>query len=173
MTRHSVGTVLALGAVLLAACDSPTEVAPDPALSVIGGPPLVGELEVPQTWIVDLDEGRLASGPSRPTGDFWYEAVTSTERYIMPWWGATIALSGDDYRMSSGTCRHLLDTAGIPGPAAPSRPREGISFDLIEEGSVLCVRTNEGRLSVFEVTALRSVSPGVINMDIRFRTLAR
>ncbi len=60
----------------------------------LGGMPVVyaaGQLDIPQTFVADLDEGTVGDSA---TADIWFRAVSDEERYVTPWNGALIALGG-------------------------------------------------------------------------------
>jgi len=94
-----------------------------------------GKLEIPQTYGVDLEVGKVpARGEPFDVVDVWFEAVTGTERYLAPVHGAVMALmSGEKAEYAS--C------------ASASFSRQRINLNDLKAGSVLCVKTRRGLLS--------------------------
>jgi len=136
------------------ATKSPTRSAPTtsrttPASTTTTKPPPAvhasGPLKVPQTWLVDLDTVTLSSGAS----DYWFHAVTSTERYVEPT-GATMAWVGKP-----------ADPLAACQGAALSKNRVDIA--TIGAGDILCFRTDLGRLSVVKVNVAVGPSPGTLD----------
>jgi len=105
-----------------------------------------GFLEIPQTWQADLDEGVVGSGPG---ADIWFEAETATARYVTPLHGASIAIVGNTPVGRDGCAQAALYAARV-------------HVDGLQEGTYVCVRTNEGRYSQFRVNAPIGPSPGTL-----------
>jgi hypothetical protein len=100
---------------------------------------------VPQTYLFDLDQGRV--GGAGETADLWFQAETATRIYLTPRNGAQIWVGDRSNRGYSGCARG--------GPYVSSR----VSLYLLPVGSYVCVRTNQGRVSQFRVNSLTSTSP--------------
>jgi len=96
-----------------------------------------GDLSVQQSFMFDLDNGAVGSGPR---ADIWFHAVSSTERYLEPQ-GATLLAAGD------GSDR------GFAGCAIAQYTATRIALANVPIGSFVCVRTGEGRISQFRRTA--------------------
>ncbi len=105
-----------------------------------------GTLQIPQTWLVDLDEGALVSTAE---ADIWFEAVTATQRYVTPRNGATIAIVG-------------TTSVGRDGCMAASLTPSRIPIGSLPVGTYVCVRTTQGRYSQFRVNAPVGPSPGTL-----------
>lgn len=105
-----------------------------------------GPLDVPQTYVFDLDTGTVGAG-----GDIWFQAVTATQRYLVPRGGAEMSISGRRNRGLAG-CSTARYSAGR------------ISIRDIPVGTYVCVRTNEGRYSEFRVNARVGPSPGTLRI---------
>ena len=105
-----------------------------------------GPLEVPQTYLFDLDTGTVGAG-----GDIWFQAVTATERYLTPRGGAGMSISGRRNR-------------GLAGCSTARYSTGRISIRDIPVGTYVCVRTNEGRTAEFRVNARVGPSPGTLRI---------
>ncbi len=105
-----------------------------------------GPLSIQQTYLADLDEGKITSGT---TADIWFEAVTATQRYVTPVNGARIAKAG-------------MTSIGRNGCAAAPLSSTRININDLPIGSYVCVRTNQGRYSQFRVNAAVGPSPGTL-----------
>ena len=136
------------------ATKSPTHAAPTtqkttPSSTTTTKPPPVvhksGSLQVPQTWLVDLDEVVLANGAS----DYWFHAVTATERYVEPQ-SATMAWVGKP-------------AAPLAACQAASFSKNRVDIASLGAGDILCFRTDQGRLSVVKVNAPVGASPGTLD----------
>lgn len=96
-----------------------------------------GLLDVPQTFNVDLDEGRVGNSGA----DFWYQAETRVKKFITPRNGAEISVSG-------------VRNRGYQGCAAADYSDRPVSLSDIPVGTYVCVRTSEGRISEFRMNAI-------------------
>jgi beta-lactam-binding protein with PASTA domain len=103
-----------------------------------------GELRIPQTYTVSLDEGRVGAGSS---ADLWVEAQTATRRCLAP---------SPRPRPSYEDCAR----AKYGMPPVPA--------DRLVEGSAYCVRTNGGRYAA--VIVLRPVGPSPGTLEIGYIT---
>ena len=108
-----------------------------------------GFLDIPQTWLADLDGGVVGAGGEM---DFWLKAETATVRYVTPTYGATIALVG-------------TTSVGLDGCAAASHSTSRIDNDDLPAGTSVCVLTNQGRHSLFRVEAAVGASPGTLSIS--------
>ena len=130
-----------------------------PALNLIikkcgveGGAPKVhsrGRIDIPQTWTLDLDEGKLNAGTE---ADIWFAAETAVRRYVIPCNGAKIAKVG-------------MSSVGWDGCAAAHLSTSKIPISSLPHGSHVCVLTNRGRYSQFCVNAPVGPSPGVLKIE--------
>ena len=114
-----------------------------------------GSLSIDQSFPVDLDAGAMTSNFT--DADFWYEAVSPTQRYVTPVNGATIAKSGTSPIGASGCAALALSTTKIDVNDLPA-------------GTFVCVLTSSGRYSEFVVTETVGVSPSPLK--ITFTTWA-
>lgn len=113
---------------------------------------ITGPFSLKQTWSVDLDTGRSDGGT-----DIFFQAVTASERYLVPQNGAAIAIAGNRSVNLAG-CRDL------------GYSRNRIPLDRFTEGTYVCVITSEGRYSQFRVNGAAGASPGT--MEIGYTTWA-
>lgn len=107
-----------------------------------------GRFNVRQTWMADLDEGSEVSNGA----DFWFEAVTATERYLVPRNGAQLVRAGTQAVDYKACTEAPLATARIPLQSLPA-------------GTFLCARTNQGRISAVRVENNVGPSPGVLTIS--------
>jgi hypothetical protein len=105
-------------------------------------------LEIPQTWTADLDRGSVGAGNA---SDIWFQAETSDLLYITPRNGARLAVGDRSNR-------------GYSGCADARFTRNRVSLRDIPEGSYICVRTNEGRISQFRVNEITAGSPKTLKI---------
>jgi beta-lactam-binding protein with PASTA domain len=107
-----------------------------------------GSLSIPQTWTVDLDDGKVGA---RQEADIWFEAVTATERYLTPQNRSLIAVVRQ--RIAPEVCAQAtLSAARIPIRDLP-------------QSTYVCVRTNQGRFSAFRVNEAVGPSPGTLKIS--------
>jgi hypothetical protein len=96
-------------------------------------------IEIPQTFGVDLDAGKVPTSPqSMASVDLWFEAVTDRERYLRPMNGATMAMLG-------------TEPVGYSGCAAAKFSGRWIDVESLQKGTYLCVKTKQGRYSEVRV----------------------
>lgn len=112
-----------------------------------------GRLAIPQTFLVDLDEGVITLSGA----DIWYEAVTKDERYLSPQNGATFIQVGS---------RAL----GLSGCQAAPFSGNRISFNNLPIGTFVCVRTNLGRISQIRILSLVNPGNGTLTLEIEYTT---
>jgi hypothetical protein len=105
-----------------------------------------GPLEVPQTYVFDLDAGTVGG-----SGDIWFHAVTNTELYLEPRGGAQMAVGDRSNRGFAGCSSASYSTARVP-------------LGDIPVGSYVCVRTDEGRISQFRMNAISPGSPKTLSL---------
>lgn len=115
-------------------------------------PPVVaqGTVSVPQTWRFDLETGSIGAAGA----DAWFQAVTATERYLTPQSGGQLGLASSS-DPSYATCSST--------PLTDDR----IPVQTLVPGSVVCVRTDQGRLSAAVVTSAPGPSPGTLVLSYR------
>ncbi|MDO9338807.1 MAG: hypothetical protein EON95_15600 [Caulobacteraceae bacterium] len=107
-----------------------------------------GGVVVPQTYELNLDNGNVGGGSG---ADLWFQAVTSTERYLTPINGAMIAV-GDRSNRGRNGCRVASFSSGrVPLSAVPV-------------GSYICMKTNQGRTSQFRMNAITGLSVKTLEM---------
>lgn len=110
-----------------------------------------GTVNIPQTYIVDLDTGHLnASGP----GDLWFEAATATQFYLAPVNGARIHVGGHTAAGWAACSTASYSTGRVPIPAVLGR--------------YVCVRTNSGRVGEVKVQGM--MGGGIKTLVIDYRT---
>ncbi len=94
-----------------------------------------GPLTVRQTYSFDLDRGRVTSNRN---ADIWFRAVDNRRRYLQPMNGAKISVGDRTNRGYAGCSRATYTTRRVP-------------LNVVPEGSYICVKTSEGRVSQFRV----------------------
>lgn len=109
---------------------------------------------VPQTYQVNFDNGNVGGGGG---ADLWFQAVTSTERYLTPINGAKIAVGDRSNRGRDGCRVASYSTARVPLAAVPV-------------GSYICMKTNQGRTSQFRMNAVTGLA--VKNLEMGYTTWA-
>ncbi|MFK8016491.1 MAG: hypothetical protein AB8G17_13750 [Gammaproteobacteria bacterium] len=95
----------------------------------------------------DFDTGEQSVMPGQPEMDIFYQRMTSDEGQFTPTNGANIALIG-------ATRPSYLDCLAVEMDFTP------VNFDDVDLDNWLCVRTNDGRLSRFQVTGYNSTTLG-------------
>lgn len=108
-----------------------------------------GSLEIERGQMADLDQGRAG----REAGaDIEFEAVTATELYLTPKNGATLAVVGSQ----------PVDYAGcLAAPLAAKR----IPASELSKGTHVCLRTDQGRYTLFQITQPVQSGPGVLAIE--------
>jgi len=106
-----------------------------------------GPLSVRQTFLFDLDRGRVA----KPGADIWFQAETRDLLYLVPRNGAKIGVGNRSNR-------------GLAGCRSARMSANRVSLRDIPVGSYVCVKTNEGRISQFRVNGLSSGSPKTLSL---------
>ncbi|MDO9308889.1 MAG: PASTA domain-containing protein, partial [Deltaproteobacteria bacterium] len=107
-----------------------------------------GNLEVHQTYLFDLDSGKIVRNGD---ADFWFEAVTETERYLTPRNGAVIGLTREKTTYES--CSQVKMT------------ERRIPIQRVAENYYACVRTSHGNLASFKLREPVGPSPGVMKIS--------
>lgn len=102
-----------------------------------------GAIEVPQTYAFDLDRGIIGTGAK---ADIWFQAATPVRMYLTPRNGAKIAVGDRSNRGLSGCERAAYSTGKV-------------ALHQIPEGSYVCVKTNEGRISQFRMNGINAGYP--------------
>ena len=113
-----------------------------------------GGLEVRQTYLFDLDSGKIVRDED---ADFWFEAVTETERYLTPKNGTAIGFTREKITYESCSQVKMVERR--------------IPIQRMQENIYACVRTSRGNLSSFKLLEPVGPSPGV--MKIRYITWER
>nr|WP_084037161.1 PASTA domain-containing protein [Haloechinothrix halophila] len=112
-----------------------------------------GTLAVRQTWTVDLDEG-VEGGLGT---DFWFQVDITKARYIAPFYDDDTTLTA--LGVVEPTYQACADAKLTSDP---------IDIADLQSGSVVCIRTDEDRLSVVTIDVPPGPSPGT--MEISFST---
>ncbi len=106
-----------------------------------------GPLNIPQTYLADLDYGVVRSQGA----DIWFQAKTATQRFITPRNGAKLAVAGNRSVNLAG-CKSLpLSSRSIPLSAVPV-------------GTYVCAKTDQGRYSQFRINSRVGPSPGTLRI---------
>ena len=119
----------------------------------LGAPPMPEPPDVPvtyttgpivlqQTFLADLDNGSIVNDSS---SDIWYEAETEIEKYITPKNGAMIAVGDGSNRGFEGCSEESFQTERVP-------------LEDMPEGTYVCMKTDEGRISQFRVNGFLGTS---------------
>lgn len=106
-----------------------------------------GGVDLQQTWVVDLDTGRVGGNDGR--GDIWFQAKTATQRFLTPRNGARIAVVGNR-------------SVGLAGCRSAGYTTNPIGIPPV--GTYVCVRTSEGRYSQFRINGGPGASPGLLQI---------
>lgn len=111
-----------------------------------------GPLDVPQTYLFDLDRGRVTNNGN---SDIWFEAETRRKLYLTPRNGAEISVGSGAQRGFDGCSSAIYTT---------QRTRLRSS----DVGEYVCVRTSQNRISEFRINDLTAGSPK--NLKIGYTT---
>jgi hypothetical protein len=113
-----------------------------------GSPTLsTGPVELRQTYVVNFDNGQV----TQDGGDLWFQAETAELLYLTPVGGARIGVGDRSNR-------------GYDGCAAARMTRDRVSLRDVPEGSYVCMRTDEGRISQFRVNGISAGSPKTLSL---------
>jgi len=146
----------------------PGGVPPAPAAAIVTGIREVsrgatihcqGKLEIPQTFLWDLDRCQLDNS----SADFWFEAIDRQTRYITPKGGARLAVMGDK-------------SAGYEGCSAAKFTAERIDVQSLKKGTFVCAETSQGRIAEFSIDDLYAKDPspaGSLTLAITIKTWER
>ena len=107
-----------------------------------------GRGEIRQTYLFDLDSGRIAQNGD---ADIWFEAETETERYLTPRNGASIGFTRE--KPTYENCSKVKMT------------QRRVPIQRIPENANVCVRTSRGNLSAFKLREPVGPSPGVMKIS--------
>ena len=114
-----------------------------------------GSVAIPQTYQVDLDTGIVPTGAKDSAYnnvDLWFEVISSKERYLEPYNGASWAVMGPA-AVGYDQCK------GAP----PTTQRANIN-DL-PSGTYICVTTNVKNISVVRINNINTAYVGKITID--------
>jgi len=98
------------------------------ACSRMSEPDRSGEIEIRQTWTVDIDSETMGT---KDQSDIWYHAVNDSEKYLEPQNGAKLALMSK-WRSQFLGCQFI------------SNPKKPIKIEELERGKFVCLKTNLG-----------------------------
>jgi hypothetical protein len=110
-----------------------------------------GTFSVRQTWLGDVDGARECTANERPDADFWFEAVTATERFLQPENGAKFAFVEAATREA---CREAIAQA----------PQARIAIDHLKPGALLACFTRTRGYTVLSPVQAVGPSPGVLTL---------
>jgi hypothetical protein len=114
-----------------------------------------GTLVIPQTYMADLDTGIVPRDPKNPAFadvDLWFDAVSSAERYLEPYNGASMVVMGSA-QVGFNECRN------------PQATVARVDINNLPAGTYICVTTNIKNTSVIRVNSIDYSSPGKIRLD--------
>jgi hypothetical protein len=134
----------------------PTEAQPDtptPTSTPEPGPYSSGSLDIPQTYVVDLDRGVVLDSNHLAGGDIWFEAATATARYFSPYGGGSLSAP-------MGTL-----APGLSGCQSANYSTNRIAIGDLPVGTYVCVHTDEGRYSQVRIESLVGPSPGTLSIS--------
>jgi hypothetical protein len=175
MHRNQTAVVVALCLLTALACSAPLLATPTPLPTATPTPTLTptvtptltptstpqpvviasGTVQIPQTYMADLDTGivpRDAKNPAFADVDLWFDAVSSTERYLEPYNGASMTVMGLT-QVGFNECRNLQ--------AAVAR----VDINNLPAGTYICVSTNIKNTALVRVATIDYSSPGSIRLD--------
>jgi hypothetical protein len=173
MNRKRASAVLGLCILIIFACSAPFNATPTPpptetptaTLTPTATPTLTptpmpvmiatGTMEIPQTYMADLDTGivpRDAKNPAFADVDLWFDAVGPNERYLEPYNGASMMVMGM-------TPAGFIECKNIQ--AAVAR----VDINALPAGTYICISTNIKNTAVMRVAGINYASPGSIRLD--------
>lgn len=106
-----------------------------------------GEVNIPQTYAVDLDRGTITSAGA----DLRFRAETADLLYLSPQNGAKIGVGNRANR-------------GFRGCSSARFTSQRVSLRDIPVGSYVCIKTNKGRISQFRVNRISGGSPKTVTI---------
>jgi hypothetical protein len=173
MDRKQTLVVAALCLVFLLACSVPAlatlapQPIPTPAVTI---PPTTattltpapmpvmissGTIDIPQTYMADLDAGIVpheSKNPAMADVDLWFDAASSTDRYLEPYNGASMMVLGTS-AVGYNECKGMQ--------AVVAR----VDINSLTRGTYICVLTNIRNISVVRVNSIDYSAPGTIRLD--------
>lgn len=118
---------------------------PDGSARPKPSPIRTGELQVPQTFLIDFDNGVVGGAQG---ADIFFRARTATNR---------------NFEVEGTAKQRYLGVGGEADPAkCTGLGTAPIPFLSLEPGGILCVQTSEGRIAVATVVSRVDPSPGRI-----------
>jgi hypothetical protein len=121
------------------------------------GPPVPawqGSFSVRQTWSGDIDAAKECDDTNRHNADFWFHAVTATERYLE---GRNGAVFGFPSEPTLASCRDAIAVA----------PVLRIALASLKPDKLIAVRTNLGRYVL--ISLAREVGPSPATLELRYQ----
>ena len=112
-----------------------------------------GSFAVRQTWFGDIDAGRECDTNTRKDADFWFQAVTATERFLDAENGAAFGFPSEP---TLASCREAIALA----------PITRIALASLKPDKLIAVRTNLGRFML--VSLAREVGPSPATLELRY-----
>jgi hypothetical protein len=122
---------------------------PSPTATFAAPVHMSGPLQIPQTYLADFDGVSVTSAGA----DIWFHAVTATERYVAAQGGVTMTYLGKPTNPGATCAAATLSAAPIP-------------VSVFAPGDILCLRTDQGRLSVVRFNAAVGPSPGTMDVTV-------
>jgi hypothetical protein len=115
-----------------------------------------GNFSVRQTWFGDVDMAKECDAASRKDADFWFHAVTATERYLDAQNGAQF---GFPSAPTMAACSETIKLA----------PVTRIPLGSIKPDKLIAVRTNLGRYALLTLAREVGASPATLQLKyLRF-----
>ena len=171
MDRKQTLVVGALCLVFLLACSMPALATPTPlptptvTMTPTTAPTLTptpmpvmistGTIDIPQTYMADLDAGIVphdSKNPAMADVDLWFDAGSSTDRYLEPYNGASMMVAGTS-AVGYNECK------GMQAVVARA------DINSLARGTYICVLTNIKNISVVRVNSINNSAPGTIRLD--------
>jgi hypothetical protein len=107
-----------------------------------------GLLNIPQTFLFDLDEGAIGQGPS---ADFQFQAQTATQLFITPRNGAQLAVGNKTNRGYDGCANENFSPVKVP-------------LATLAVGNYICALTADGRIAQFRINAITGTTPKTLKI---------
>jgi hypothetical protein len=167
MDRNQTLGIAAICMVFLLACSAPALAAPTPTVTILptAAPTLTpapmpvmissGTIDIPQTYMADLDAGIVpheSKNPAMADVDLWFDAASSTDRYLEPYNGASMMVLGTSV-VGYNECKGMQ--------AVVAR----VDINSLPRGTYICVLTNIKNISVVRVNSIDYSAPGMIRLD--------
>src|ERR1700690_2154569 len=171
MDRKQTLVVAAICMVFLLACSAPALAAPTPlpaptvtlpptAVPSLAPTPMpvmisTGTIDIPQTYMADLDAGIVpheSKNPAMADVDLWFDAASSADRYLEPYNGASMMVLGTSV-VGYNECKGMQ--------AVVAR----VDINSLPRGTYICVLTNIKNISVVRVNSIDYSEPGTIRLD--------